>query len=282
MSETQFATDLTVTGLRKLCTVPVGLWGSDSPVSYDQSYPLHVGLHSFTSGLERLCKLAISCHGYVTAEAFPPLRKRYGHRIGGLLDAVEALDLSQVNAVQSQPSSRPKDDLGPGLTEMLERFANGSGRYEHLDSLSDPHSAVSTLETWSNLCSGVTVSEHVKEMLAIRMASVNAIRDLCTAGEVEASTYSLIDHVDQPLFEPSIGVSLKLYRTASWVASILNLVTYYTSQELPLLGEAVQDLYPPADRFFQYTIAQVEDESIATEELREHFARALPPSDDDF
>lgn len=91
VSETQFATELVVTGLRKLCTVPVqGDW--PWPVSLTETYPLHVGLHSYASGLERLCKLTIACHGFVTTGTFPPLRP-FGHKIGGLMDGVERLDL---------------------------------------------------------------------------------------------------------------------------------------------------------------------------------------------
>lgn len=87
--ETQFATELTLTGLRRLCSVPTDpalvRWGSK-----DLNYALHVGMYSYSSGLERLCKLAIACNGYATTGEFPELR-RYSHKIGKLLDAVEKL-----------------------------------------------------------------------------------------------------------------------------------------------------------------------------------------------
>ncbi|WP_168929571.1 ankyrin repeat domain-containing protein [Nocardioides sp. GY 10127] len=54
-------------------------------------------------------------------------------------------------------------------------------------------------------------------------------------------------------------------------------------QELPLLGEAVQVLTPEPDAFFQYSIAEIEDEYITEEELHSHIARMAerPPGDRD-
>ncbi|MGO4435804.1 hypothetical protein AB4Y88_21730 [Paenarthrobacter sp. RAF9] len=77
--ETQFATELTLSGLRRLCSVPTDpalvQWGSN-----ELNYALHVGMYSYSSGLERLCKLAIACNGYATTGEFPKVRK-YSHKI---------------------------------------------------------------------------------------------------------------------------------------------------------------------------------------------------------
>lgn len=280
VSESQFATELAVTGLRRLCTVEVGAWGAGTSISYDQSYPLHAGLLSFTSGLERLCKLTIACHGYLTSGTFPPL-KGYGHRISRLLNSVGRLDLSTIEAAADHPPAQPDSELDPELTELLDRYANGAGRYEHLDSLSSVDAVVGTHQTWSALASRSTVSGHVKEMLAIRSATVAAIREVCTEGDIESAAYSLLDSIDDRLNEASIGVALEMYRKASWAAAYLNFLTYYTRRDLPILGEAVQDLGPSADEFFQYAVATVEDEHIAAEELQAYFQRRPEPSEDD-
>ena len=278
VSETQFATELVVSGVRKLCTVPIR---DDSwPVGHDQTYPLHVGLHSYTSGLERLCKLTIACHGFVTTGSFPSL-KPFSHRIGKLMDSVEHLDLDEISGLSKAPSVRPTDDLDPTLTEALERFANGAGRYEHLDFLSDDQTDVSTLATWTQLCAHVTRSERVHHVLSMRTAVISAIRTLCTSGDLESSAYSILDPVDPFLSELSTGVALRLYQKASWVASTLDAVTYYTNHEVPLLGEAVRDIQPSAEEFFQYSVAQIEDEQITLEELEDH-SRRFPETDDDF
>ncbi len=129
--ETQFATELTLSGLRRLCSVPTDpamvQWGSN-----ELNYSLHVGMYSYSSGLERLCKLAIACNGYATTGEFPKVRK-YSHKIGNLLDAVEKL-----SPPPSSPGSaplkegylvRPVDGLDPDLTNTVERFASGAGRY---------------------------------------------------------------------------------------------------------------------------------------------------------
>lgn len=91
---------------------------------------------------------------------------------------------------------------------------------------------------------------------------------------------TLLDPGDCPLNEASIGVALHLYQTASWMATTLDYLTYYTHQDLPLLGEAVEDLHPSAEKFFQYAVAQVEDEAATVEEREQHFRR-FPDSDDD-
>jgi hypothetical protein len=282
VSETQFATELTVLGLRKLASVPVAPWANDgSDIGYDQSYPLHVGLHAYTNGLERLCKLTIACHGYVAEGSFPVL-KSYGHRLGHLLDTVDHLDMKAIKSAREQRAARPLDDLDPGLTEELERFANGSGRYEHLDSLVTTDSTVRTNEVWLSFCTHSRVSPHVKHIIAMREAVITALRELCTDGDLEAAGFAFLEHHDERLYEASVGVMLRLHAQARWVGSVLDFVTYYTHRELPLLGEVVQILMSESDAFFQYAIAEIEDEYITEEELHSHIVRMAerPPGDD--
>jgi hypothetical protein len=277
VSETQFANDLVVSGVRRLCTVPIR--NDNWPVGHDQMYPLHVGLHSYTSGLERLCKLTVACHGFVTTGKFPHL-KPLGHKINSLLDAVEDLDLGKLPKLLKTPSPRPHDVLDPSLTDALERFANGPGRYEHLDSLWDDQADVATLRAWRRLCEQVSVSERVQHLLAIRGAVIGGIRTLCTNGDLEASAYSILESIDPYLSDLSTSVALRLYQKASWVASTLDALTYYTHQDLPLLGEAVEDLRPTAEAFLQYSVAQIEDEEATFEELEQHYKR-FPDEDED-
>ena len=277
VSETQFATELVVSGLSRLCTVPVrgGFW----PVAHDQTYPLHVGLHAYTSGLERLSKLTIACHGFATAGVFPALRA-YGHKISDLLDAVERLDLSTMPTLHRTPASRPLDDLDPELTEALERFANGAGRYEHLDSLWDDGTDVATLGVWTTLCGRLTPSPRVGYLVAMRAAVLDAIRRLCSEGEFEASGYAMLDPLDRNLDEASSELALRLYQKANWVASALDAVTYYTHHSLPLLGEALLDIQQSPEAFFKYSVALIQDEEITVEELEEHLRR-FPEVDDE-
>lgn len=277
VAETQFSSELVVTGIRRLCTVPMR--NDNWPVGHDQTYPLHVGLHSYTSGLERLCKLTIACHGFVATGTFPPLRP-FGHKIGPLLDAVEDLDLDKIPKLHKTPASRPRDDLDPTLTDALERFANGGGRYEHLDSLWNDQTDIATLDTWKHLCARVKPSERVKHLLSMREAIVGGIRTLCTNGDFEASAYTILDSVDPFLSELSTEVALHLYQKASWVATLLDALTYYTQQDLPLLGEAVRDIQSAPEAFLQYTVAQIEDEEVTVDELEQHSKRFSELDDD--
>ena len=155
VSETLFANELVVAGIQKLCTVPIR--NDNWPVGQAQMYPLHIGLYSYTSGLERLCKLTLACHGYVVTGAFAAARK-YSHRLSDLMDAVASLDLSVLPALNKRPLARPFSDIDPVLTEMIHRFASGAGRYQHLDSLTNEAADVATLETWKALCAQVKPS----------------------------------------------------------------------------------------------------------------------------
>lgn len=269
VSETLFASELVESGVRRLCTVPIR--DDDWPVGNDRMYPLHVGLHSYVTGLERLCKLTIACHGFLATGNFSSMKK-YGHKIGGLLDAVESLNLSIAQGGSETVPGRPLDDLDPTLTTTLDRFANGAGRYEHLDSLWDTAADVATLKTWTELCGRVTPSERVRELISLRNIVVERMRLLSTHGHLEGSAYVLLESLDSYLSGLSASVALRLYDKARWVAETLDAVTYYTHQELPLLGEAVRAIQPPAELFFQYSVAQIEDEQATTEDLENHFA----------
>ncbi len=81
-------------------------------VAYDQTYPLYVDLHAYTSGLERLRKLVLACDGFMKEGSFSPVRG-YSHRIDELLDAVGSLDLSGYRWVESKHLRRqPRDQQG--------------------------------------------------------------------------------------------------------------------------------------------------------------------------
>jgi hypothetical protein len=83
-----------------------------------------------------------------------------------------------------------------------------------------------------------------------------------------------------PLRQTVDGCGANLLEKATWVAMMLDAVTYYTRQELPLLCEAVQDLRTPPESFFQYSVAQIEDEQATLEELETYFGSLAQPDDD--
>ena len=274
--ETQFATELTLSGLRRLCSVPTDpamvQWGSN-----ELNYSLHVGMYSYSSGLERLCKLAIACNGYATTGEFPKVRK-YSHKIGDLLDAVEKL-----SPPPSSPGSaprkegylvRPVDGLDPDLTNTVERFASGAGRYEHLDSLSNDDAEVNTYNEWSALAARSSISEEVRRLISLKEAMTYAIGSELADDGLESSGQTVMEDLELPMFQPSVGVVLSLFRKVRWVSTILDVSTYYTSPNLPILGEVVSPtfIHKSAD-FFNYHIARFSDDSVVEEELAEVYER---------
>jgi hypothetical protein len=72
VSETLFASELVESGVSRLCAVPIR--DDNWPVGNERMYSLHVGLHSYVTGLERLCKLTIACHGFLATGGFSSMR----------------------------------------------------------------------------------------------------------------------------------------------------------------------------------------------------------------
>ncbi|MFB0836055.1 hypothetical protein ACX8Z9_13385 [Arthrobacter halodurans] len=266
--ETQFATELTLTGLRRLCSVPTEPelvdFGSD-----ELNYALHVGMYSYSSGLERLCKLAIACHGYGNTGKFPKL-KNYSHRIGKLFDAVEALTPIGLGASMHEAEYlvRPVDSLDPDLTITIERFANGAGRYEHLDSLWNDNAQVNTYNEWCALAARASVSEEVRELISIRNGMAHAIQTELIQADLETTGQMVMDDLVLPTFEPSIGVALSLFRKVRWVSTILDTATNTPAAGLPMLGDVVsRNFIHTSTDFFNYHIAGIADKEVVVDEL---------------
>jgi hypothetical protein len=276
LAETQFATELVLTGLRRLCTVPTDAhtteWGGK-----DRNYALHVGLHAYSSGLERLCKLAIACNTYAATGEFPKL-KGFSHNIGTLLNKVEALTPEGPGVTKGGGKylGRPVDDLDPDLTATVEKFANGAGRYEHLDSLWNDKAKVTTYEDWCALAENASVTAEVQHLIALKDAMNRAMREELSEAGLESTSQPAIEDLERPIFEPSVAVALSLYRKARWVAAILDVATYYTQKNLPLLGEVVNPVFNHSSAdFFMYDIAGVSDKDVVEEELEEVYPRIL-------
>ena len=70
---------------------------------------------------------------------------------------------------------RPMDSLDPDLTNTVGRFANGPGRYEHLDSLWNDETEVNTYKEWSELAARASVSEEVCRFIALKRSMADVI-----------------------------------------------------------------------------------------------------------
>ncbi|MET3367400.1 UNVERIFIED_CONTAM: hypothetical protein ABIE34_000621 [Jeotgalibacillus campisalis] len=276
VAETQFATELTLTGLRRLCSVPAGPdlspWNNN-----DLNFALHVGMYAYSSGLERLCKLAIACNGYATTGEFPSLR-RYSHRIGSLLDAVgELVPPPSGHGLTDRDVKylvRPVDQLDPDLVEMVQRFANGAGRYEHLDSLWNDNAEVNTLNEWTALADRTSVSEEVLRLISLKTAMSEAIGEELIEAGLESSAQTIMEDLELPIFVPSVGVVISLFRKIRWVSTHLEVATDYTRGDPPILGEIVGPTFIHSSTdFFNFHIARFSDDEVVEEEVHEALGR---------
>jgi hypothetical protein len=249
-------------------------------VSYDQTFPLHVGLHTYTSGLERLCKLALACHGFLEDGSFSPVRK-YSHRLTALLDTLGSLNLSAVEKPTSMYLTRPADEYEPELNVWLERYSSGDGRYELLDSLSSGSRTLPTWDTWVEFCSRGAVSEEVRRCIDMHDASGRALREIASFHNLESVASGHLEEFDSPISERSAAVGLAMHRRARWAASVLNALSYYTHQELPILGEALVELRQTSDNFFAFEIAKLSDPEVVEQELLDHLDTFVSPDEDD-
>lgn len=268
VAETQFATDMVLTGIRRVCALPMNP-RAVAGLPNDQTYPLHVALHMYTSGLERLCKLALACHGFVGTGEFASVR-RYSHRLSELLAALEALDLEPFASSGHAHLARPVDEYGDELVDWLERYASGRGRYELLDSLTSEVADVVTWDTWVDFCSRGVVSDDVKLSISVHQGIYDALTDVWIAADLEASAQTHFEMFSTPMSEVAVAVGLAMYRRARWAAEVLAVVTNYTRQELPILSEVVYVLTHSSDDFFNFEVAKLVDRDVIMEELLRH------------
>lgn len=274
--ETQFATELVRSGIHSVCALPMD---GDRPwaLGYSEMYPLNVGLHMYTSGLERLCKLALACHSFASTGAFTEVRK-YSHKLSKLSTALDELKLTQFDSSHPDYLLRPDDEFGEDLVEWLERYASGEGRYEILDSLSRESSKVLTWDVWVELCSRGVVSEDVEQSISIRNAVGDALTDIAIANDLEGAAYPVLDAFTRPLFPAAAAVGLAMYRRARRPAEILATVTNYTHKDLPILREAVDTLTQTTDNFFAYDVARISDREPVIDELTRHAESFVMPA----
>ncbi len=281
VTETQLATDLILTGLRRMSRLPMN-GGLLEEISYDQTYPLYIGLHTYTSGLERLCKLTLACESFTRTGTFAPVRK-YSHKLTTLLDAIAELRLPG-NDTDRETVVRPSDPFGPRLESWLEKYASGSGRYELLDSLSADRAGVEVWSEWVRFCNegqGL-ISDSIQDSISLNYASFKALGSIATAHDLESVASPILDTATLPLSEEAAPVIVALYSRARWVAEYLNKVSYYTHEDLPILGEALVELRQTDDNFYAFEIAQLFDPDVVGEEIIEFNENFVSDVEDDW
>ncbi|MEY8568799.1 hypothetical protein [Brevibacterium linens] len=261
ISETQFATRLTVDGLRTLCSVPFQddfFIGNEN----DWRYLLHTGLHSYASGLERLGKLTLLLRSYQTSGSFISVRK-FGHSISGLLSQIEEDQLENVLDSNYKYASRPTSSLHDAAIAQLDKFAAGFGRYEYLDSLSKGNEGDSTFSTWKSLCTKSSKNNHIDYLISLYNAIPDALYSV--PEQNEALLYGILDNRPGPYLEASSAASSLLFEVARWVSARLSYAAHHSFYvlghgKIPLLGEVVNPyLQHDWANFFEYHVLQLGD-----------------------
>lgn len=92
-------------------------------------------------------------------------------------------------------------------------------------------------------------------------------REVSSEGGLESSTYEMLDRLDVSIDENSTALALRLFSLASWVASVVSEVTYYTHPDLPILGEVFVALRSDETLFFENQIALLGDVQAVSEEI---------------
>lgn len=200
--------------------------------------------------------------------------KRFSHRIGDLLDGVEALEsLPESSSLRGQYLTRPTDSLDPDLTEAVERYANGPGRYEHLDSLWNPNAEVAMYRTWVSLCQRSKVPHGIDRLVSIQLAVAEAVSAELSHAGLDACADAVVEDMGRQVSPSSVGVALSLFRKARWVSTVIDEATYYRHEDLPLLGEAVGALQSSSTNFYAYEIARLSDVEVIEDVLAEVLPR---------
>src|SRR5690625_3855899 len=275
--ETQFATELVLIGLRKLCGVSTESSGNEMIGSGHWRHAIYLGLYEYSAGLERLAKVAIACHKYRQDDGVFPNLRPYSHRIGTLLkDVAEAVpEDSPFSSHYLEDGKQSENDLDTSLTELIDRFAAGAGRYENLDSLSKVEHFEDSHVMWSKLASKAVVTDEVHVLMGLRDALDNVIEDELIHLNLDGAT-DLTEGMRFRASESSVGLVLGLFKKVRLVAVLIDVATTMPDENLPHLGEIVGPvfLHSAAD-FFKYHIVQLGDDYIVREQVTEAYQRIL-------
>lgn len=287
LSETQYATELTTFGLRTLCQVPVPddlFFGDEQQFRYK----LHVGLHAYTSGLERLGKLAFSCQTYLNTGNFPPV-KPLSHKLQKIAEHVNSLDFRSGNNLFPEYLTMPVSEQSEKLMLLLDSFAAGSGRYEYLDSLSGSAQAPDIYQKWKELSESIKNNERVETLITLSNSLDDAIYSRMDADQ-HFVIDGLLDSRPGPFLADSTAVSEMLFEYARWFAACLSSASseaFYGRGQgavIPYLSEVLDGQFLHEwDSFFEFHVAQLGDAEVLLEGLSENGTEySLNEVDDDF
>lgn len=286
VSETQFAVHQSVQGISELAAAVHADQLFDAGRNDEVRHLLNNGLFAYTTGLERLAKLTLSAVHYRTHGDFPNVRK-FGHRISDLLEGLRQVDSSQyshdgysmIYVRRGLPTS-----FTAGHLSLLDDYAQGSGRYEFLDSLSKSGLEPDLYTRWMGLCQLTQPTSMVTQMCglprAIASSLYTASRMLESAADLGTFDWLIEPYIDnclnEYLYDVSVEVALIYYEVSRWVAAHLSAVSeqifYHDPRPVsayplfPLLGEVTDPrLLLSRDMFVQLNILKLNDIDVTIE-----------------
>lgn len=246
ISESQFAREMITSGLRYLCEVPFPRADDPDDRSYTNHYryTAHVGLHYFTSGFERLCKLTLVCAEWLNTGKFAHTFDRT-HQPSFLIKQVEALVFADKSV--SIPG-RPQPTVSDEFLKELDLFTKSDGRYEYLNALESKGTAPRIYSTWVREAKQTEVSDLAQRVDFVRETMEGILLE-------NEELYSLIEPLVQATLakrmdKESISLAIRLAELVRWVASILFEITtvgysrgsHTSTLAMPLLYEVIPEL----------------------------------------
>ena len=285
LSETQFAVHQTVVGLRELGRAVHAdqlFMGGAKEVRF----MIHSGLFAYTTGVERLAKLALSLAHFRETGGYPSV-KSFGHRITTLSDLLAELEPLPAPGLIGSEFLEPGNPLTPrpDFLKLLDDYALGAGRYEYLDSLHTGVNDLDVFQRWLSLTEQVTPSSTVRELCGVPMAIADALYSVSRAVESQLGIESF-DHLIEPyldnilpasLHPGSVEVALTYYDFAQWIAahcsSLSGQIFYHDGHSIPpcpyLPEVTAQYLLIDRDSFIELHVLQLNDLQSTVEAVQE-------------
>ena len=288
VSETQFATEQTIAGVKELALVANPgrfLFASDGS---SVRHKLHNGLLQYTTGLERLAKLTLAIDAYYRSHTYPSVRS-FGHNISSLLDKVAEIDTHGYTYTKLIIEERPcaPDDL----LSVLTSYAQGGGRYEFLDSLQKPESEPLLYQQWTALAAEYTAPAWMLELIKFPKIAASVLQDVSSwvDSDLEVVLQPFMDSLNADYDESSVCIALNCMSLARWVASRLSALAHNSffdasdpSRQVvfPYLSEILDKVFLHTDQaLLEFYVFPFEDYEVVGEALRSLSALA---SEDDY
>lgn len=291
LSEAQFAADQTVIGIDRLAQVRLPgdlfLEGAEDATRHE----LHSALLSFTTGIERLCKLSLTCAHFDQHGTHVNV-SQYRHRMARLLQAVEDIPTVQTRHRHGGADGVIKDGRPPtpvALIDLLERYAQGQARYEYLDGLSRSATTLvpSGLYTdWAGIANGLPAHTSAEWVNGLLSSTQNALIWVTTqaaeVAEIDDLEPLVSPFIDQQLdrrYSPhSLALAMECFAVARWVAAHLVAVTTWdparshanVQRGLPILSDVLAHRFLHSDRaFIEHELLRMNDANLLAEVLDE-------------